>query len=583
VWAASSGASGEHNNFFTFDANGNILTQQRYEGSTLVDDLSYQYATNSAGHLLSNRLYSVDDAVTIASLSATDMEDMPAYINGTPNTSNNYTYTQIGELKSDAQEEISEIHWRVDSKISEITRTSGSSKKNLKFEYDAMGNRVAKHVYAGSVLESSTYYVRDAQGNVMGVYEHKMDAENAVMEYKLIERNIYGSAQVGICKDTVDLNITNAAGALTQATYYHARQLNHRQYSLSNHLGNVLTTIGDGKAATDSNSDGVIDYYTAYIISVSDYSPFGVELANRSWSIEEYRNGFNGKEKVNEITGNSSDYDFGARIYDARIGRWLRRDAHEAKYPGESPYSFALNSPIMANDPDGNDAIVSINGNTITIKTQIFIYGEKATSEMARNIQKGIMQSWGKDFKYNNYTVKFEVEVLNVNIRQGETSDAADQSNNKNRWNGDENWVEIIDESLQEYRSNVSGMGQNGCWGSNEDAKTYAHEFGHFLGLDDAYIVVKANPSVAAAFGLSTKEKNKENNIKLGSASEDEIMAMGNKVTQRDIDAIAQNAIGTINSGKSEMEAKGMPLNKPTSEDLREYSGSGQYVFLKTE
>ena len=280
---------------------------------------------------------------------------MPAYNNASPNTSNNYTYTQIGELKSDNQEEIHEIHWRVDSKISEITRTSGSSKKNLKFEYDAMGNRVAKHVYAGSVLESSTYYVRDAQGNVMGVYEHKMDAENAVMEYKLIERNIYGSAQVGICKDTVDLNITNAAGALTQATYYRARQLNHRQYSLSNHLGNVLTTIGDGKAPVDSNSDGVIDYYTAYIISVSDYSPFGVELASRSWSIEEYRNGFNGKEKVNEITGNSSDYDFGARIYDARIGRWMSRDAFSPKYPGISPYVFVVNSPLYFKDPDGNN------------------------------------------------------------------------------------------------------------------------------------------------------------------------------------------------------------------------------------
>lgn len=355
---------------FTFGYNGNILTQQRYEGSTLVDSLTYHYATNNAGQLLSNRLYSVDDSVTVASLSATDMEDMPLYNNTTPNTSNNYKYTQIGELKSDNQEEIQEIVWRVDSKISEITRTSGSSKKNLKFEYDAMGNRVAKHVYAGSALESSTYYVRDAQGNVMGVYEHKMDAENAVMEYKLIERNIYGSAQVGICKDTVDLNITNASGALTQATYYHARQLNHRQYSLSNHLGNVLTTLGDGKAAMDSNSDGVIDYYVAYIISVSDYSPFGVELANRTWSIEEYRSGFNGKEKVNEITGNSSDYDFGARIYDARIGRWMSVDALYYNHPNISSYTLSANSPIYLMDFDGNDYIVYINHNEkkITIK-----------------------------------------------------------------------------------------------------------------------------------------------------------------------------------------------------------------------
>jgi RHS repeat-associated protein len=306
------------------------------------------------------------------------MEDMPAYNNTSPNASNNYKYTQIGELKSDNQEEIQEIHWRVDSKISEITRTSGSAKKNLKFEYDAMGNRVAKHVYAGSVLESSTYYVRDAQGNVMGVYEHKMDAENAVMEYKLIERNIYGSSQVGICKDTVDLNITNSAGALTQATYYHARQLNHRQYSLSNHLGNVLTTIGDGKAATDSNNDGVIDYYTAYIISVSDYSPFGVELASRTWSIEEYRNGFNGKENDNEVKGQGNWQDYGMRMYDSRIVRFPSVDPITAKFPMLAPYQFASLNPIINIDLDGLEGYPSMSyeifkaaGITSTTATQV--------------------------------------------------------------------------------------------------------------------------------------------------------------------------------------------------------------------
>jgi RHS repeat-associated protein len=189
------------------------------------------------------------------------------------------------------------------------------------------------------------------------------------MEYRLIERNIYGSAQVGICKDTVDLNITNAAGALTQATYYHARQLNHRQYSLSNHLGNVLTTIGDGKAATDSNSDGVIDYFTAYIISVSDYSPFGVELAGRTWSIEEYRNGFNGKEKVTEITGNSSDYDFGARIYDARIGRWLSVDPLTSKTPSYSTYNYCFNNCITYIDPDGKEPILPYVGTAAMLRS----------------------------------------------------------------------------------------------------------------------------------------------------------------------------------------------------------------------
>ena len=211
---------------------------------------------------------------------------------------------------------------------------------------------------SGSVLETSTYYFRDAQGNVMGVYEHKMDAENAVLEYKLIERNIYGSAQVGICKDTVDLNITNASGALTQATNYHARQLNHRQYSLSNHLGNVLTTLGDGKAPVDSNNDGVIDYYVAYIISASDYSPFGVELANRTWSVEEYRNGFQKQEMDKELWDGAMYYKY--RVEDPRLGRFFSVDPLYAKYPYNSNYAFSENVVINAVELEGSESVITI-------------------------------------------------------------------------------------------------------------------------------------------------------------------------------------------------------------------------------
>lgn len=46
-------------------------------------------------------------------------------------------------------------------------------------------------------------------------------------------------------------------------------------------------------------------------------------------------------------------YDFGARMYDARLGRWLSLDPLQAKYPNLSPYNFVANSPIMFVDPDG--------------------------------------------------------------------------------------------------------------------------------------------------------------------------------------------------------------------------------------
>jgi len=82
----------------------------------------------------------------------------------------------------------------------------------------------------------------------------------------------------------------------------------------------------------------------------------------RSWSVgSEYRYGFNGKEQDDEIAGNNNALDFGARIFDARLGRWLSVDPLEREYSFISPYSFALNCPISAMDPDG-EKVLFVNG-----------------------------------------------------------------------------------------------------------------------------------------------------------------------------------------------------------------------------
>ena len=67
-----------------------------------------------------------------------------------------------------------------------------------------------------------------------------------------------------------------------------------------------------------------------------------------------YRYGFNGKEKSSEIT--NDDYDFGARIYDGRLGRFLSVDPLANEFPNETPYCFAANNPIRFIDADGQSA-----------------------------------------------------------------------------------------------------------------------------------------------------------------------------------------------------------------------------------
>jgi RHS repeat-associated protein len=74
-----------------------------------------------------------------------------------------------------------------------------------------------------------------------------------------------------------------------------------------------------------------------------------------------YRYGFNGKEIDNEVAGETNSLDFGARIYNPRLGRWLAVDPLQGKYPNLSPYNFCANSPLAAKDPDGR-LIIFING-----------------------------------------------------------------------------------------------------------------------------------------------------------------------------------------------------------------------------
>lgn len=73
-----------------------------------------------------------------------------------------------------------------------------------------------------------------------------------------------------------------------------------------------------------------------------------------------YRFSFNGKENDNETYGEGNALDFGARIYDARLGRWLSLDPFQAKYPSLSPYNFVANSPNIFIDPDGKKIVYII-------------------------------------------------------------------------------------------------------------------------------------------------------------------------------------------------------------------------------
>ena len=73
----------------------------------------------------------------------------------------------------------------------------------------------------------------------------------------------------------------------------------------------------------------------------------------RNFDSQEYRYGFNGKEKDDELKGQGLQYNYGFRIYDARLGKFLSEDPLFASFPWYTPYQFAGNSPINSIDLDG--------------------------------------------------------------------------------------------------------------------------------------------------------------------------------------------------------------------------------------
>lgn len=80
-------------------------------------------------------------------------------------------------------------------------------------------------------------------------------------------------------------------------------------------------------------------------------------MPGRQFNNGNYRYGFNGQEKDDEVKGVGNSLDFGDRMLDTRLGRWFSPDPLYKKYPGISAFTFCADNPIYWKDKGGRDLI----------------------------------------------------------------------------------------------------------------------------------------------------------------------------------------------------------------------------------
>ncbi|MBI2967237.1 MAG: hypothetical protein HYY40_05425 [Bacteroidetes bacterium] len=185
-------ANDEFHTAYTYDPNGNIITLNRKghganANAKRLDELDYRYYAGA------NRLEYIDDNVPQGNWT-TDLDDQGA---------GNYTYDAIGNLTKDVKEKIKQIEWTVYGKVKRIIHFNKND-PTLNFTYDAQGNRVIKELKYPSLCAHSftspkpcnpnpndvkTFYVRDASGNIMAIYE-KTEEQNKY-KYRLRKYNAW--------------------------------------------------------------------------------------------------------------------------------------------------------------------------------------------------------------------------------------------------------------------------------------------------------------------------------------------------------------------------------------------------------
>jgi len=225
--------------------------------------------------------------------------------------------------------------------LSSVSGTYNGSSASGSFGYDANGNMTSDGLRGLTVtyfdeLNLPKQYYKNSTNKVDYTYDAGGNKWSKAA-------TVSGTASTTLYDGTFIYENGTLKKVLTSEGYYDP-SAGLYYYYLKDHLGNTRLTFH--YSGTTAVVDQEVEYY-----------PFGSLFTENNLDKNKYL--YNGKELNDEFFEN---YDYGARFYDADLGRWHVIDLKADKFNQFSPYSYCLNNPLAYVDPDGEDVMVAFTG-----------------------------------------------------------------------------------------------------------------------------------------------------------------------------------------------------------------------------
>ena len=362
---------------------------------------------------------------------------------------------------------------RVDDAVAASTYNGGFEFKNGanaadEYSYDANGN-----------------LTKDLNKGISGITYNFLNLPNAVTfsDGSTITYT-YGA-------DGTKLRTVHKIGSTTTTTDYCGNVIyeNGVQKLLLTEEGYI--TLSDSKyhyyLKDHQGNNRVVISQSGTVEETSHYYPFGGVFASAG-NVQPYK--YNGKEL--DTKKGLNWYDYGARHYDAVLGRFITVDALYDKHFKVSPYVYCGNEPVGRIDPDGNDWRVQTHYNRETDKIEYKITVRAALINNSNNKELDIKTLAGQIVEQVNaaYTISGDdfVSTMDMQLRTVNSVDDIKDT---------EHVLQIVDQAMltktdksvvmaETYKNSLDvkiGTKAVSNMLNNDDNRTFAHELGHSGGL----------------------------------------------------------------------------------------------------